>query len=822
MDSLLQDVRYAVRQLWADKAFLLTAGLTLAVCIGANATIFSVVNSVILQPLPMPEPDRVVRLWNAYPAAAGGDRRGANGVPDYYDRRAMKEVFTELGNYGFQGRSIQIDGQAERITTLGVTPSVFTVVGARAEIGRLFTEEESLVGNERVAVLSHDLWQRLSGGDPGLVGSDLMLDGSSFEIIGVLPAGYRFLGQEFELVTPFAYTDEERQQFHSNNYQQLARLADGVSIEQARAQIDALNERNMDLLPELKPLLEAAGFHTVVVFLQEDLVSDVKDMLTMLWGGVAFVLLIGVVNVANLALVRATARTRELATRFALGAPRRRVVRQLLTENLLLTMVAGALGLLLGWLGLRALTLFNVEALPRAAEIRMDLLAVGFTLALAALVGIAVALIPVASVARLTLSTVFREEGRSGTASRATRLLRKGLVSAQVAFALILLLGAGLLLSSFRQVMAIDVGFDPAGTITGRVYAPDTRYEGIGEIAQFTDAVLERARALPGIEVAAVGSTVPFTGSMSSSVIFAEGYLMQEGESVLSPANTAVSSGYFDALGIPIVQGRAFDDRDTADGERVIIIDQILAARYFPDGDAVGRRMFFPAGADFVNDPEQRTYLRIVGVAASIKMAGMTEAFNAVGGYYLPMTQSQYPRRGLVVVARTAADPAGLVPGLREAVAEVDPTMPFYDVSTMESRIRDSLADRRAPMLLTGVFAAVALFLAAVGIYGALGYLVAMRQREIGIRVALGSGVRRVFRMVVREGAVIVGAGLAAGLAGAFALGRMIESQLYGVAVTDPMVIAAVVAILGAVGLIACLVPARRATRIDPVVALQD
>lgn len=822
MDSLLQDVRYAVRQLWSDKAFLLTAGLTLAICIGANATIFSVVNSVILQPLPMPEPERVVRLWNAYPAAAGGDGRGANGVPDYYDRRAMKDVFAELGNYGFRGRSVQIDGQAERITTLGVTPSVLTIVGARAEVGRLFTEEESLVGNESVTVLSHDLWQRLSGGDPGIVGTDLVLDGSSFEIIGVLPVGYRFLGEEFELVTPFAYTDEERQQFHSNNYQQLARLADGVSIEQARAQIDALNERNNDLLPELKPLLEAAGFHTVVVWLQEDLVADVRDTLTMLWGGVAFVLLIGVVNVANLALVRATARTRELATRFALGAPRRRVVRQLITESLLLTMVAGGVGLLLGWLGLQALSLLNVEALPRAAEVRMDAVAVGFTLALAALVGIAVALIPVASVARLTLSTVFREEGRSGTASRATRLLRKGLVSAQVAFALILLLGAGLLLSSFRQVLAIDVGFDPQGTITGSVYAPASRYDSLPEVAQFVDAALERARAVPGVEVAAIGSTVPFSGSMSTSVIFAEGHVMQEGESVLSPANTAVSPAYFEALGIPIVQGRAFDERDTADGDLVIIIDELLAARYFPDGDAVGRRMFIPSGQDFMNDPSQRTFLRIVGVAGSVKMAGMTEAFNAVGGYYLPMTQSQYPRRGLILVARTSSSPGGLVPGLRQAIAEVDPTMPFYDVQTMEARITESLADRRAPMLLTGVFAAVALLLAAVGIYGALGYLVAMRQREIGIRVALGSGVQRVFRMVLREGAAIVGIGLALGIAGAFALGRLIESQLYGVGVTDPLVLSGVVAVLALVGLVACLIPARRATRIDPVVALQD
>jgi len=818
MDSLLQDVRFAFRQLWKDKGFLATAGLTLALCVGANATIFSVVNSVILRPLPVPDPERLVVMWNAYPGAIGEGTRGGNGVPDFYDRSELTEVFEEVAAYDYEGRSIDLQGTPQRVTALDVTPSFFRLLRAEAAFGRTFTDEESEPGNNQVVVLSTGLSQQLFGDDARVVGSDLRIDGRQFTIVGIMPPGLVFLDENVRLWTPIAFDPEQRYAYHSNNYNMIARLQPGATLAQAQEQMDALNLRNMDLIPELKPLLIDAGFHTPIFLLQEDVVRDVRGILFMLWGGVGFVLLIGCVNVVNLVLVRSTARNKEIATRFALGARRRRVARQLLTEILVLTTAGGALGLLFGQAGLRALGGMGIDQLPRAGEIRLDATAIIFTLGLALAVGLVVALIPLASVWRVDLSSVFREEGRTGSAGRGVRLMRKGLVVAQVAFALILLAGAGLLLASFQQMLAVDPGFEPEGVLTGTVVLPGSRYPDGAAIRAFTDEALGEIRALPGVSWAGITSQIPFGDGFSDSVILAEGYVPQPGESVISPGQSYITPGYFEAMGMTLADGRAFDGRDTRDGQDVIIIDQQLADRFFTPGEVLGKRMRGLNSPEDLLDPEGGRFFTIVGVVEKIRMRGLT-GNDMPGAYYFPMAQQA--RRGLDFAVKTAGDPSALIGVVRGVVSGIDTELPLFDIRTMQERVDDSLTNRRTPMLLTAMFSAVALLLAAVGIYGVLAYLVQLRAKEIGIRVALGSGTGDVFRLILLEGVLIIGIGLAAGLAGAFALRSFIESQLYGVSSADPVVLLLVAVVLSAVALVACVIPARRATRIDPVEALR-
>lgn len=820
METLAQDLKFAIRQLLKDKGFLSTAGVTLALCIGANAMIFSVVNSVILRPLDVPDAERIVRMFNVYPgamASAGSGRlRGSNGVPDYFDRRALTEVFEEVGAYDSSGVSIEIEGSPQRVRAQFATPSFFSLLSAEAAIGRTFTEQESELGTD-VVVLSYGLWQQLYGEDASVVGTDIRMNSSSFTIVGIMPRDFVFLDPDVRLWRVASFEPETRQQYHSNNWSIIAKLQPGVSLQQAQQRVDALNAANMDKMPELKPLLIDAGFHTPLYLLQEDLTHDVRGILYLLWGGVGFVLLIGCVNVANLVLVRSTARARELATRFALGARRRQVVRQLLTETVVLTLGGGAVGLLLGQVGLRALSTLGIDQLPRAEQIQMDTTAVAFTFALALAVGAVVALIPLVSVWRMDLSSVFRQDGRSGTAAPGVRLLRKGMVVAQVAFALMLLVGAGLLMASFRELLNVDAGFETNGVLTGSFRLVDSRYPEDVDRRTFLDEAMARIAALPGVDAVGATSQIPLGGSYSDSVIFAEGYVVEAGESVVSPAQSIATDGYFEAMGIEVVQGRGFDDRDTSDGQAVVIVDERLANRFWPDGDAVGKRMWMPTSAASMRDPADAPRFDVIGVVESIQFRGLDQGEDT-GMYYFPHGQNS--RRGYDIAIKTAGDPAALTAAVRGALGDIDSDLPFFGIRTMQERLDTSVSDRRVPMLLTAGFSFLALLLSAVGIYGVLAYLVQLRTREIGIRMALGSDARSVFRLVLREGATLLGAGVVLGLLGTVAVRRVIEAQLFGVAATDPRVIGMVAVVLTVVALSACLIPARRATRIDPVAAL--
>lgn len=814
----LHDTRLALRLLWKDKAFSLATVLTLTICIGANTALFSIVYSVLLRPLPVPESGRLVLLYNSYPRA--GAERGASGVPDYYDRLKGVPAIETLALFNTRNRSTGETGRPERVLGMGVTPSFFRVAGVKAEVGRTFSEDEGEVGHEDRVVLSHQFWQERYSGDPRAVGRQLRVDGRPFTIVGIMPKEFQFIDADVRLWTPLAFTPEQRSDDnrHNNSWASIGRLRPGATIGQAQAQVDAVNAADLERFPAFKPLLVNAGFHTVVVPLQDDLVRTVKATLYLLWGGTLFVLLIGCVNVINLALVRARVRLRDLATRFALGAGRWRVARQLLTESLLLTLVSALAGLLLGWAALRLLGTMNLEQIPRAGEIRLDVVAVAFTIGLAAVLGIAIGAFPLATALHVNLSSVFHEGGRTGSGGRGARLLRRALVVTQVAIAFMLLLGAGLLTASFRQILSIDPGFDPRQVLTASVSLPASRYPQ-DKLAPFSVESLRRIRALPGVMHAGATSSIPFGDDRSDSVIFAEGYQMQPGESVISPTRVEATPGYFEAMRIPLRRGRFFDDRDTKDARHVVVVDERLARKFWPGRDPIGRRMYRPGDMnDLLATNDKTDWLYVVGVAGEIKQDGLVTSRESVGTYYFPVEQA--PIRTMTFAVRTATDAPTMANWIRREITAVDPELPVFSTKTMEERTRESLVTRRWPVLLSMGFGIVALLLSAVGIYGVLAYLVTQRTKEIGIRMAIGGTPRSIFDLVVKEGVALVGAGFVFGAAGSFAIRRSIESQLYGVRPTDPHVLALVTLILGVVALVACSIPARRATRIDPVVAL--
>jgi putative ABC transport system permease protein len=824
MTQFAQDLRFAARLLFKQKGFALTAVVTLAACIGANATIFSVVNAVLLRALPFPEAHQLVTIMNSYPKA--GVERASNGVPDYFDRRRETDVFEEQALYRQRGQTIGTENQPERVQGFQATPTIFRVLRAEAYRGRLLNDADGEVGQERKVVLSYSLWQRLFGGRDDAIGKDLRVNGIPHTIVGVLPQDFLFLNREAELWIPVAFRPEDKgdDRRHSNNWQMIGRLKPGRTVEQAQAQLDALNARNMERFPQFKEILINAGFHTKAVGMQSDLVRDVRATLFLLWGGVAFVLLIGCVNMTNLMLVRSSARLKELATRHALGAGRGRLARQLLTETVLLTVVGAVLGIGAAYWAIDLLVAGPLANLPRAAEIGLDGQVVAFTLALAFIVGIVISLIPMISVHRMNLNQAIREEGRSGTAGRGARLVRRLLVASQVAFAFMLLIAAGLLLASFRRVLAVDPGVKTDHVLTGNVNMPQARYKDDAALRTFMTRALERLRAVPGVVQAGATTTIPFGGGNSDSVILAEGYQMKPGESLISPHQIDVSPGYFETLQVPLIAGRYFNESDTDTAPRVIIVDERLANRFWPGTNPLGRRMWQPDDVkEFTTGPGPKArFFTIVGVVKRVTVGGLVESVDDTrdGAYYFPYAQNA--GNFMTFAIRTASDPTSVTAAIRREIAAIDPEMPFYGVRTMDELMNLSLTNRRTPMTLAVAFGAVALFLAAVGIYGVLAYQVTQRTREMGIRMALGSDAGGIFRLVIREGAQLVAAGFAVGLIGAFALRTSIASQLYEVEPMDPLVVALVAGVLGTVGLIACAVPARRASRIDPLIALTE
>jgi predicted permease len=821
LDTLRQDLRFAFRLLWKDRAFALTTLLTLALCIGANTAIFTVVRSVLLRPLPYPEADRLVFSVESFPGA--GVERAGTSVPNYFDSLALTDVFESQALYQFGGFRVGQGAAAEGVASMSVTPSFFHVLRTRPVRGRLFTEDDGKTGRDRVAVLSHAFARRQPGGLDGIVGGDLRLDNEIYAVVGVLPEDFTFFNPDLRVWVPLAFTDEQRSdnERYSQNHDQIARLAPGATLVQARARTDALTARHIERAGSLKPALVNAGYHTRLVPLEADVVRNVRASLQLLWGGVLFVLLIAAVNITNLSLVRASGRLKELATRHALGAARARVTRQLVTETMLLTVAGGILGLALGFGSLDTLSSAGLTDMPRAHEIRMDGVVVAFTLGLALALGLVVGAVPALQLSGRDLSSVLRDDGRTGSASRSARYVRRGLVVAQVALAFVLLVGAGLLLASFRQLLRVDPGFEASHVMTGRVSPLPAKYPDDAALRTYVGRALDTIRALPGVEAAGVSTFLPFSWDNNSNVIIPEGYVAVPGDSVVSSSMLNVTPGYLEALRVPLERGRLFTESDSADAPRVVIVDERLARRFWPNADPIGRRVYSPERPDQVVKPGPDTkWMQVVGVVGAVKLKGLVEGEEArLGAYYLPYLQRV--QRGIGFAIRTSGDPVHVTTAVRGALATLDPELQPFDVFTMTQRLERSLNPRRTPMLLSLAFGIVALLLASVGIYGVLAHQVSQRTREIGIRMALGSDGRGIMRLVLGEGVVLVLVGLTAGMAGALVLRGFIASQLYGIGPLDPIVILAVTGVLTLASLAACLGPARRAGRVDPATALR-
>ena len=822
MDRLRLDLLFALRLFRKDRAFALTTIVTLALCIGANTAIFTVVRSVLLRPLPYPESHRIVTIYESFPGA--GVERAGMSVPNYYDRLAWTDVFEAQALYQFGGSAVGQGAAAEGGPSMSVTPSFFKVVKVNAARGRLFTEEEGTPGRNHVVILSWALAKRQPGGVDGIVGRELIVNDEKYTVVGVMPESFTFLNPDLRLWLPLAFTVEDRadDRRYSQNHDEIARLAPGVRLAQARPRVGAMTARNIETAGPLKSPLVNAGYRTEVASFEADIVRNVRAPLELLWGGVVCLLLIAAVNITNLALARASGRMKEVATRHALGAARARVVRQLVTETTLLTLTGGALGLLLGFWSLGALTSLGLADIPRAHEIRLDAIVIVFILGLAAVLGIVVGAVPAMHVAGLNLSVVLREDGRTGTAGRGARAVRGGLVVAQVALAFVLLIGAGLLLASFRELLGVNPGFTAEHVLTGRVTLLPSRYPAEKDVRSYTARALERIRTLPGVEAAGATSFLPFSWDSSSSVIIPEGYVASPGESVVSPNQVYATPGYLEALRIPLRRGRFFTESDTADSPLVVIVDEQLAQRFWPNADPVGRRAYLPQTPEDVAKPGPKAkWLQVVGVVGSIKMKGLVEGEDArVGAYYLAYAQE--PSRGLAFAIRSASgDVASTKAAVERVLAEIDPSVAPFDTFAMVERVHQSMDSRRAPMLLLVMFSGVAVLLASLGIYGVLAYQVGQRTREIGIRIALGSEPQRILRLVLSEVAVLVALGLTLGMIGVVALRSVIVSQLYGVGTFDLRVIAVVTVVLATAALLGCAGPARRAARVDPAVALQ-
>jgi predicted permease len=820
MGSVYRELRHAIRSLLGDRGFTLTVILTIAVCIAANTATFAVVNSVLLRPLPVEDARSLVVMANRYPKA-GADAGYNSASGDYYDRLRDVSLFSEQALFKTTARTIEIQGTPQRITGMLATPSLFRLLRVSPAYGRAFSDAEGEPGADRKVILSDNLSRGLFGSPEAALGRDLRLSGEPFTVVGVMRPGFNFLFPDVRLWIPAAFTAQEREVRHSNNWTNIGRLKPGATIQQAQAQVDGLNRANLDRFPSFRELLMNAGFHTLVVPLEDMLVKQVRGALYLLWGGAAFVLLIGAVNVANLVLARTTLRRKEFATRLALGAGPGRLMRQLVTESTLLALAGGLAGAALGAGLLKALVHSGIETLPRSGEVRVDGMVVLAMLVTAALVGIIIGLIPSVQVMRARLNEVLREESRSGTSGRGARRIRQGLVVAQVGLAFVLLVGAGLVLASFRQLLHVDPGFDVKGVVTAATSVPQSLYPKNSDVSELMDRALAAIRAIPGVTAAGATTIIPWGGDHSDSVILAEGYLMKPGESIISPEQVVLTPGYFEAMHIGMAAGRPFNENDRESAPAAIIVDERLAHHFWPDRNPIGRRMHFPQNINnlFATD-EHTKWLTVVGVSRAVHTDDVEGSGSPVGAYYLPYAQNV--QRGYVLAIKTTGDTGPILRAVRTKFSDVAPSLALFDVHTMEERGDLALAARRASLTLAMLFASLALFLSAIGIYGVLAYLVTQRQREIGIRAALGCTAGGVVKLVVGEALWLLGAGLILGIAGAAALRSVVAGQLYGVKPLDPAVMSSVILMLGVVGLAGCAVPARRATRVDPVTVLRE
>jgi putative ABC transport system permease protein len=802
LESCWRDCRYGARSLRKSPGFTLVAVLTLALGIGATTAIFSVMNAVLLRPLPYPDADRLVYVGQQY---RGG--LGASGEPKFLFWREQSRSFEALACYsGFGGAGGNLAGgsEAEYVRGLRVSEDFFRALGVYPALGRAFTREEDTTGGGRVVILSDGLWRRSFGGDAGLIGKTVTLNGQPATVVGVMPPDFR-LDSGAELFVPMRAREGANV---DPNAQVVGRLKPGVSLGQARAELKEVAERYRAAFPEHMMEGESVGVKPY----QDMFTEGVAGYLWIVFGAVTFLLLIACANVANLQLARAASRRREIAMRMALGAAAGRIVRQLLTEGLLLALAGGAAGLLLALWVTRALTaLTPAGLLPQIAEVGVDWRVLAFTLAASVVTGLLFGTAPAWQARRVDVNASLKENTGKGAAARGR--LRGALVVAEVALSLVLLVGAGLLVRTFTNLLAVTPGFDPRNVLTFQVDLKGERYDTAAEAAAFYRDALGRIESLPGVEAAAVTNKLPLDWQFNMPVFFPE-----QPDRAQSVQVRLVSADYLRAMRIDVRRGRAFADGDDGSGMPVAVVNEAFARRFYEGRDALARQLTVGR----VDEPVRQ----VVGVVGDSKQQGLDRP--APPMVFVPVRQASDKLSAAVrtftatnFVVRTTVEPASLIPAVKQQVAALDPTLPLSHVSTMEEVTARSVASQRFNMLLLGSFATLGVLLAAVGIYGVMSYSVAQSTREIGIRMALGAQPGRVLRLVAWRGMTLTFIGMAGGVAASLALTRLMSGLLYGVAATDPVTFAVTALLFAAVALVACYIPARRATRVDPLVALR-
>jgi putative ABC transport system permease protein len=795
-------MRYGARMLLKKPGFTLIAVMTLALGIGANAAIFSVVNAVLLRPLPFKDPERLMWIRETKLPQFPEFSVSPGNFLDWRKQNTVFERLVAINNVAFNLVGV---GDPEQVRGMKVTDGFFAMLSAQPELGRVFLPEEDQPGRDNVVIMSHGLWQRRFGGDPKILNQAITLGSQSYTVIGVMPASFRFGGADLGLWAPMGFTTREAQTHGGHWLSVFGRLKPGATEDQARAELVAIAGRLAAQYPEAN-----TGWSVKLMPLLEFTVRDIKPGLIVLLCAVAFVLLIACANVANLLLARAAGRQKEIAIRAALGAGRSRIIRQLLTESALLASLGGALGLGLAKWGMDLLLKLAPRGLPRMSDVSLDGRALVFTAAVTLLTGVIFGLVPALQSSKPNLNETMNETGRGSTDGRRRRLVRSALVVFEVASALVLLVGAGLLIKSFWRLNQIDPGFNPDNALTMTVSLPRAKYPDDAQRVAFFGHLLEKISALPGVQAAGASNSIPLEGDMVLS-FEVQGRAPLPAGADQSTNFYGVNADYFKAMGIRLLRGRTFTERDVSNSPHVAVINETMAKKIFPGEDPIGKRITFDGGNSNPN------WYEIVGVVNDVKQYGLDQATPMQT--YEPYTQQTFSY--MTLVARATGDPTNLTAAIRNAVLQIDKEQPIANVKTLDQILSASIAQQRFSALLLGVFAVVAMSLAAVGIYGVLSYAVTQRTHEIGVRLALGASRHDVLRLVVGQGMCLTLLGVAAGLAVAFALTRLMSTLLFGVSATDPMTFSLIPLMIVIIALLACWVPARRATKVDPMVALR-
>jgi predicted permease len=813
-DELRRQLTYAARLLRKTPGFTATALLTLAVCLGANLTIFAVIDSVLLRPLPFPAPDRLATIFNTYPKA-GVDRDGSS-LTNYYERRGHISAFTSLAIYRYGTEIIGEPGATERQQTMRVSPDFFSTLGLGPAIGRTFTDEETTSQTDQVAILSNTFWRERYNADPNVIGRHVRVNSVPRTVIGVLPPAFRFLSSDALLFLPLASRPEDRtpSQRHSggNVIQMIARLKPDATLTQAQSELDAQNAALEVDDPQAKMIADA-GFRSLVVPLHADHVAAIRPTLLLLQAGAIALLLIGAVNLVNLLLVRASGRVKELAVRQALGASRGYIVSEVVVETTLLTFVGGLLGLAIGAGGIHLLGALGADRLPLGSRIAFDARLAVVALVVAIIMGIVFA-VPIAWFnLRRHLGNALQSGSRSGTSGRAAQFLRHSFIVSQIALAFMLLAGAGLLGLSLQRAMAVSPGFQSDHVLTGQILLPWADYSEAARLI-FVESLMDKIGHVPGVLSAGVVNNVPFSGNSGKSAATVMGHALRPGESPRGHYSYGVAGDYFRAMGFSLQSGRFLTADDSRRSQRVCVVDEDFARYYWPHASAIGQRLW--EGSEAGKDAEAFT---VVGVVGGAKQAGLTEK-EAQGAIYYP-----YAFRigdSVFVADRTSLPPESLGLALQKVVRQIAPDIPVNDLRSMETRIADSLVARRSPALLAGLFSGIALLLTAIGTYGVLSYAVAQRQREIGLRMALGAQPGQIRSQFFYLSLRLLAGGTILGIIGAWLTGRAMQAVLFHVPALNPSILAGALCVMALVSLVACLLPSQRAARISPMETLAE